>query len=111
MSVVDRNRRLAETRARADLARQRFITALHGTRRRVAPERLKEDALLLVGDKVDEAKQAARRSVARHPLLAASVIVSGVALIFWSPARQIALFGARVSQVVWMNRALWRTRE
>lgn len=111
MSPADPRRRLTETRARADLARRRFATALQSTRRRVAPARLKEDALLAVSDKVSEAKQAVRKSVRRHPLLAVSAVVGGVAIMVWSPARQLALFGARTSQIIWMNRALWRTRK
>jgi len=110
MSASD-TRRLAEARARADIARRRFASALQSTRRRIAPQRLKEDALVAVNDKVDETKQTVRQTVRRHPLLTVSAVVGGVAILVWSPARHLALIGARASQIIWMNRALWRTRK
>lgn len=110
MRPVDPRRRLADTRERADLARRRFTTALNGTRRRLSPDRLKADALVVAGDKMDEAKRAARQSLRRHPVLAVSAALGGLAIMFWAPARHLALFGTRASQLIWVNRKLWRSK-
>lgn len=110
MRFVDPRRRLAATRERADLARRRFNAALNGTRNRLAPDRLKAEALVVAGDKLDEAKRAARQSLRRHPFLAVSATLGGLAIMFWAPARHLALFGTRASQLIWVNRKLWRTR-
>ncbi|HWJ71430.1 MAG TPA: hypothetical protein VNS79_15405 [Sphingobium sp.] len=109
MSRGDRHQRLADARERADDARLRFAVALQSTRDRVMPDRLKADARNLASSKAHDAKQSLRQSIRRHPLLSAAAVLGGLALMFWAPARYLALFGARASQLIWMNRNLWKS--
>jgi len=111
MSRDDQRRRLAETRARADHARQRFAAALASTRNRLTPAHLKADALAVASGKAREAKQSLRRSIRHRPLLTAAAALGALALLFWAPARHLAVFGARASQLVWINRKLWKSSD
>jgi hypothetical protein len=110
VSRSDLHQHLAVTRERADHARLRFNNALQSTRHRLTPDRLKADARAITNDKAREAKQSLRQSIRHHPLLTASALLGGLALLFWAPARQLALFGARASQLIWVNRSLWKSR-
>lgn len=110
MSRGDPHQHLADTRERADQARLQFLNALQSTRHRLTPDRLKADARVMANGKAREAKQSLRQSIRRHPLLTASAALGGLALLFWAPARQLALFGARASQLIWVNRNLWKSR-
>lgn len=101
--------RIAKAREQADLARMRFLTQLRGTQQRIAPSRLKDDALVAAGDKVDAVKADLKRSVTQHPVLAAGAAAGSIALLFWKPARRTALVGLRVAQFIWLNRKLWST--
>lgn len=107
MKRLDPNQRLDNARNRADLARLRFVTALDGTRKRLSPGRLKDDALLVVSDRVDDAKNEARQALRRHPLLTLSAVAGAVAILFWAPARHLTLYAARAGQFIWLNRKLW----
>jgi len=109
MSRGDPRQHLADTRERADQARLRFAAALQNTRRHLTPDRLKADARVVASDKVHEAKQSLRQSIRSHPLLTAAAALGGLALMFWAPARYLALFGARASQLIWVNRSLWKS--
>lgn len=99
---------IARARARADLARLRFASSVRGARQRLAPARIKEDALVAASDRVEAARADARRTLMRHPLVAASSIAGLVAILFWKPARMVALYGLRGAQLAWLNRKLWQ---
>ena len=102
--------KIAKAREQANLARLRFAHALDSTRHRVAPGRLKEDALVAIGDKVDETKQAVRDTVRKHPVIVGTAAIGTVAVLFWKPARAAALFGLHAAELIWFNRNLWRSR-
>lgn len=107
MTTPEQRQDVAQARAHADLARLRFSTALGNVRQRISPGRLKDDALTAVGEKVESAKLQARMSIRSHPVLMASAASGFVALLFWRPARTTLLYGARLAQIVWLNRKLW----
>ena len=108
MSSIDRDQRVIDARARATVARLRFTNSLQSTRRRLSWGRLKEDASLAVSDKITEARQDLTQTVRRHPVLAATGVLSLFAVMFWKPARIAAMYGMRGAQLVWLNRRLWR---
>jgi len=102
--------RLPEARRRADTARARFSEALRETRERVKPARLKQDLTDAVKGKVESAKDSTRVAVREHPVITTSVAASGVALMFWRPARFVALYGIRGVRLFWITRYLRVTR-
>jgi hypothetical protein len=108
MSREKDEERLKRARGRADLARMRFTTALDATRRRLSPDRLKNDASLLVSDKVTEAKRSLWQSLRAHPIMTSSAVLGAAALVFWKPARIAAGYGLRIAELVWLNRNLRR---
>ncbi len=110
-AAEQRQKRLDQARKRAELARLRFTTALDGTRRRLSFGRLKEDALVAANDKVDEAKANVRQSIRRHPFMVVSVVLGGVAFMFWSPARHLSRYGMRLAQLFWLNRKMWSSND
>lgn len=107
MRQTDPHAGLALAREQADLARLRFSTALGQTRRRLAPGRLRNDALVAAGDKVEETKQSLRQAIRRHPVRTAASVAGLLAIMFWRPARLIALYGMRGAQFALLNRRLW----
>ncbi len=111
MKPLSPHQRLSNARDRANLARLRFVTALDGTRKRVSPARLKDDALLAINDKIDDAKNDARQALRRHPVVTVSAVAGGAAILFWAPARHLALYAARVGQFIWLNRKLWTPKK
>ncbi|MCW2338375.1 ElaB/YqjD/DUF883 family membrane-anchored ribosome-binding protein [Sphingobium sp. B2D3A] len=102
---------LAEARQRADGARERFRSALDGVRERLSPAHLKDDAVEAVQQKVSQAKQAARGTLRRHPVLTTLGATGAVGLLFWRPVRFILLYVMRGAWLVWLNRALWSQKE
>lgn len=110
MKPVDPQQRLVRASERAELARLRFVTALDGTRQRLSFDRLKDDALVAAGDKVQEAKETVRQTIRNRPFMVGSVIIGGLAFIFWAPARLMARYGARAAHLFWLNRTLWSPR-
>jgi hypothetical protein len=112
MSSADpQHQRLVEARARATVARLRFISSAQSTRRRLSLGRLKEDAREAATDRLDEAKRDLRQTVRRHPVLVLSAVAGAAAIIFWKPARLVALYGIRGAELVWFNRKLWRSND
>jgi len=101
--------RLHTARERADLARLRFANALRGTRARLSPEHLKDDAIRAVSDRVEAGKNEVRRAIRRHPVVTGVAIAGLGASLFWKPARSVAIYGVRASQFIWLNRNLWRS--
>ncbi len=102
-----RQLQIREARERADLARMRFANSLSNARERLSPARLKQDAVVAAGDKVADVRKSVRSQLFRHPVLAAAAAASGVALLFWKPARKVALVGLRAGRIIWVNRQLW----
>lgn len=105
-----RQQRVTQARERADRARLRFNAALQSTRQRLTPDHLKADARDMAIAKVNEAKRSLRKSIRTHPVLAVLTALGGLALMFWAPARHLALFGARASQLIWLNWNLWTSK-
>ena len=84
---------LIAARDRALAARAGFQTALNATLERFAPARLKEDAANAASHSIDEAKEAVRRSIQRHPVVLWSVIGAVAAYILRRPLRALARAG------------------
>jgi ElaB/YqjD/DUF883 family membrane-anchored ribosome-binding protein len=95
------------TRQRADAARERFGAALQNVRDRIAPARIKDDAVAAVHDRAENAKRGAKGVVRRHPFITGIAMISGIALLFWRPARFLALYSVRGAWFIWLNRAIW----
>jgi len=108
VSAVDKDQRVVKARERATVARLRFNSSLQSTQRRLSFGRLKEDAQVAVGDRVEQAKQDVRQTIRRHPFMIATGVAGLLAILFWKPGRIIALYGMRGAQLLWLNRRLWR---
>lgn len=108
MSKADPQQRLIRARERATIARLRFVNSLQSTQRRLSWGRLKEDAAVAASDKLGEVRNDLAQTIRRHPLLMTSALLGAVGILFWRPARLVALYGMRGAQLLWLNRSLWR---
>ncbi len=99
---------VGEAREKADGARARFRASLGAAQRRIAPARLKEDALIAVTDSVDHARQAAIDTVRQRPVVSAAIGGTLAALILWRPARALWHGGQTVTQAAFHHIEKWR---
>lgn len=93
MTVQDSD--LIAARDRALAARAGFQAALNAALERLAPARLKEDAAHAASHGIDEAKEAMRRSIQRHPVVIWSAIGAVIAYILRRPLMVLARAGWR----------------
>lgn len=100
LAEPDIDRMAIEARA----ARHHFRASWSILLGRLNPQRLREDAAVAATQQLDGARQALRRSVARHPVLLWSLAATLLALFFWKPANTVA----RRLRVRW---AQWRQHD
>jgi hypothetical protein len=105
-----RAERVAQARQQADMARLHFIAAIGETKARLAPQRLKDDALIALTDKVDEARTVTVSFIRQRPVLIMTVVGTLSAIVFWRPARATGrTFGTLSAKACnWMKQ--WRNR-
>lgn len=80
---------VAQARERADGARRRFIASIGATKRRIAPSRLKSDALIAAADGFDHARLVTVETVRRRPALSAAIGGTLAAALLWRPVRAL----------------------
>jgi hypothetical protein len=99
---------LIEARERADLARMRFGNAFDGVLRRVAPERLRADALDAASGQFETMRRQLLERIRHWPfalgLLAAALLLT----IFWRPARRLGQRALHLAEFGWAIQRLWR---
>src|SRR5690606_35267903 len=93
-----------------DAARVEFRSALAAARERIAPGRLKEDAVVAVTNRMDDARAAGAALVRRRPVL--SVLIGGTlaVLIFWRPARALGRGTSKLGRFLHDRIEQWRMR-
>lgn len=99
---------LIAARDRALAARAGFQAALNAALERLAPARLKEDAAQAASHGIDEAKEAMRRSIQRHPLVLWSAIGAIMAYILRRPLMALARAGWRSTEPIRDHMGRWR---
>ncbi len=107
MSREEHQRELARARERADLARLRFNNAVDSALDRIAPDRLRRDAVEFAADQVEDAWHEIIGRFPYWPLAAGALGAGVVAMIFWQPARAVARNVLRVFELAWATRELW----
>lgn len=73
--------KLAAAAERAENSRAQFKSQISATKDRLAPEQLKQDALQIVDDYVEQGKQATLDTMKAHPVVFASSFLGTLA--FW----------------------------
>ncbi len=107
MTQDEQRRALARARERADLARMRFGNAVNAALDRISPDRLKQDAIEIATDQIEDTWHAFIKRFPYWPL-AAATLGAGIAAIFiWRPARIAVRHAARGVELAWAVRQLW----
>jgi hypothetical protein len=110
MSKANKDREIARARERADLARMRFGNAVSGVLQRLTPDNLRAEAIEVVSDQLEQAKQDLLQRFRHWPVAVATIGAAGIALIFWRPARVVARYALRLASIAWSTRDLWRKK-
>ncbi|WP_443970775.1 hypothetical protein [Sphingobium sp. CR28] len=106
--MTARNHTVMEARRRADAARIAFRAASISARERIAPGRLKEDAVVAVTNRLNETRSASVALVKRRPVL--SVLIGGTlaALLFWRPVIALSRGSGKLARTVRDRIEQWR---
>lgn len=107
MSREEQRREIARARARADLARLRFSNAVDDALDRIAPDRLRRDAVEFAADQVEDAWRELVRRFPYWPLALGALGAGVAAMIAWQPARTAARHAVRLIELVWATRQFW----
>lgn len=107
MTRDEQRREIARARERADLARLRFGNAVNAALDRISPDRLRQDAIDIATDQIEDSWHAFIRRFPYWPLAVASLGASIAALIIWRPARVAVRQAVRGIELFWAARQLW----
>jgi len=110
MSKADKERQIARARERADLARMRFGNAVSGVLHRLTPDNLRAEAIEVVSDQLEQAKNDLLKRFKHWPVALGTVAAAALAVLFWRPARVAARYALRAATIAWSMRDLWRPK-
>lgn len=110
MSKANKEREIAKARERADLARMRFGNAVNGVLQRLTPDNLRAEAIEVVSDQLEQAKNDLLQRFRHWPVALGTVAAAGLAVLFWRPARVAARYVMRAAMLAWSMRDLWRSK-
>lgn len=106
--MEEQRRDIMRARERADLARLRFANAFNGVLGRISPDRLRQDAIEIATDQIEDTWHAFLKRFPRWPVAVATLGASVAAMIIWKPARVAVRHALRGVELLWAVQQLWR---